>query len=258
MSVTANKARPSFSVVIHRVGLTKILVGLAVAFLVMLEIHPVSYQVPILGLIPIILRGLPVTLELTLLGSVLACILAILIGILRTSPIWIIRAATGLYVEFFRGTSILVQMFWIYFVLPNPPFNINLTAMQAGVLALGLNVGAYGSEAVRGAIQAIPKEQIEAATALNMSPILLMRHVILPQAMVRILPPFGNLMIELLKATSLASLITLADITFQGRLMIQSIGRMGEIFGLLFVFYFALAYPITLGIRWIERRRRWE
>jgi polar amino acid transport system permease protein len=149
-------------------------------------------------------------------------------------------------------------MFWIFFVLPGPPFNINLTAFQAGVIALGLNVGAYGAEVVRGAIQSVHKEQIEAAIALNMPSGLMMRAIIIPQAMVRILPPFGNLSIELLKATSLASLITLADVTFQGRIMIQSVGRMGEVFALLLIIYFILAYPLTLGVRWLEKRRTWE
>ena len=101
-----------------------------------------------------------------------------------------------MYVEIFRGTSILVQLFWIFFVLPLPPFNLEISPFVAGVLALGLNVGAYGAEVVRGAIQSISRGQIEAAIALNMSRGLMMRRVILPQALVRIVPPFGNLLIS--------------------------------------------------------------
>ncbi|MCB0036757.1 MAG: ectoine/hydroxyectoine ABC transporter permease subunit EhuC, partial [Anaerolineales bacterium] len=188
-----------------------------------------------------------------------ALIVAIFTGILRASPYMIVRGLSGLYVEIFRGTSILVQMFWIFFVLPLPPFNITLTPFQAGVMALGLNVGAYGAEVVRGAVQSIPRGQIEASIALNMSRTLMMRRIILPQAMVRILPPFGNLLIELLKATSLASLITLADVTFQAQTLRQSVGvgRITEIFTLLLLLYFLIAYPLTLGVRWIESRRRW-
>lgn len=241
-----------------RLALVLLVVLLAGAVVARIVTHPPDSEIPFLGLLAPLLRGLPTTILLTLLGSALALAIAIVVGIARTSPLWPVRSLMSLYVEFFRGTSILVQMFWIYFVLPNPPFNVRLTALQAGVLALGLNVGAYGSEAVRGAIQAVPREQLEAAVALNMPPGLRMRHIILPQAMVRILPPFGNLLIELLKATSLASLITLADITFQGRLLIQSVGRMGEVFTLLLVIYFVLAYPLTRAVRWIERRRRWE
>jgi polar amino acid transport system permease protein len=172
-------------------------------------------------------------------------------------PNVIVRTITGVYVEVFRGSSVLVQMFWIFFVLPLEPFNIELSALQAGILALGLNVGAYGAEVVRGAIQAIDKGQIEASVALNMSPALMMRRVIIPQATVRMLPPFGNLLIELLKATSLASLITLSDITFQASSLRQTVGRIPEVFGLLLVIYFLLAYPLTLGVRWIERQRKW-
>ncbi|MDX1664087.1 MAG: amino acid ABC transporter permease, partial [Candidatus Promineifilaceae bacterium] len=145
----------------------------------------------------------------------------------------------------------------IFFVLPLPPFNFSISAFQAGVLALGLNVGAYGAVVVRGAIRAVPRGQIEAAIALNMSRSLMMRRVILPQALVRMLPPFGNLLIELLKATSLVSLITLSDITFQALTLRQSVGRTTEVFTLLLVIYFLIAYPLTLGVRWLERRRVW-
>jgi len=216
------------------------------------EAHPFD-------LLPTMLRGLSLTIRLTVFGAALALVIAIITGVLRSSKIWIIRAISGFYVEVFRGTSILVQMFWIFFVLPLPPFNVRLEAFTAGVLALGLNVGAYGAEVVRGAIKSIPKGQIEASIALNMKPSLMMRRVILPQAMVRILPPFGNLLIELLKATSLASLITLADVTFQAQTLRQSVGvsRVTEIFALLLAIYFLVSYPLTLGVRWIENRRRW-
>lgn len=208
-------------------------------------------------LLPALLRGLAITIELTIFGAALALLVALIAGIARASKNVFIRTITGLYVEIFRGTSILVQLFWIFFVLPLPPFNISLTPLQAGIVALGLNVGAYGAEVVRGAIQAIPRGQIEAATALNMSPALMMRRVIIPQALVRILPPFGNLLIELLKATSLVSLITLSDITFQGMSLRQTVGRTTEVFLLILVLYFLLAYPLTIGVRWLEGRRQW-
>jgi polar amino acid transport system permease protein len=208
-------------------------------------------------LLPTMLRGLNITIQLTVFGALLALVVAIFTGVLRASPFLPVRAITGLYVEVFRGTSVLVQMFWMVFVLPQ--LGLNLSPLQAGILALGLNVGAYGAEVVRGAIKAIPRGQIEAATALNMSPGLMMRRVILPQAMVRILPPFGNLLIELLKATSLASLILLADVTFQAQTLRQSVGvaRITEIYGLLLVIYFVISYPLTLGVRWLESKRRW-
>lgn len=206
-------------------------------------------------LLPTLLRGLSTTIMLTLWGALLALVVALITGIARASNNVFLRGATGFYVEVFRGTSVLVQLFWIFFVLPF--FGVEISAFQAGVLALGLNVGAYGAEVVRGAIQAIPRGQIEASVALNMTPGLMMRRVILPQALVRILPPFGNLLIELLKATSLVSLITLADVTFQALTLRQSVGRTTEAFTLLLVIYFLIAYPLTLGVRWLERRRTW-
>jgi polar amino acid transport system permease protein len=216
-----------------------------------------SPETPPFDLLPTMLRGLSTTIQLTVYGAALALVVAIFTGILRASPFILVRGISGLYVEVFRGTSVLVQMFWMVFVLPQ--LGVDLSPLQAGILALGLNVGAYGAEVVRGAIQSIPRGQIEASIALNMSPTLMMRRVILPQAMVRILPPFGNLLIELLKATSLASLILLADVTFQAQTLRQSVGvaRITEIYGLLLVIYFVIAYPLTLGVRWLEDRRRW-
>lgn len=212
------------------------------------EVHPFD-------LLPTLLRGLSTTITLTFFGALLAFAVAMITGIARASRNVLLRGITGFYVEVFRGTSILVQLYWFFFVLPL--LGVELSSFQAGVLALGLNVGAYGAEVVRGAIQAIPRGQIEAATALNMPPGLMMRRVILPQAVVRILPPFGNLLIELLKATSLVALITLSDVTFQALTLRQTAGRPTEVFLLLLVIYFLIAYPLTLGVRWLERRRSW-
>jgi len=214
-------------------------------------------ETPPFDLLPALVRGLSITIQLAIGGTLLALMVALVAGVARASSNRIVRTVSGVYVEIFRGSSVLVQMFWIFFVLPLPPFSIELTALQAGILALGLNVGAYGAEVVRGAVQAIDRGQIEASIALNMSPELMMRRVIIPQATVRMLPPFGNLMIELLKATSLASLITLSDVTFQAASLRQTVGRIPEIFGLLLVIYFLLAFPLTLGVRWIESRRQW-
>lgn len=208
-------------------------------------------------LLPPLLRGMRTTVEITLLGALLALVVALVAGIARSSKNRLINGITSFYVEVFRGTSALIQMFWIFFVLPNPPFNVTLTAFQAGVITLGLNVGAYGAEVVRGAIQAVPRSQIEAGVALNFTSRQRMQRIILPQAMVRILPPFGNLLIELLKATSLVSLITLSDLTFQALSLRQAVGRSTELFGLLLIVYFSISYPLTLGVRWLENRRVW-
>lgn len=209
----------------------------------------------------IILRLLPgaaTTIKVTLSAAAFALVVAILMGIARSSKNRVLKAFSGFYVELFRGTSALVQLFWIFFVLPLPPFNLFLSPFQAAVIALGLNLGAYGAEVVRGAINAVPDGQIEASIALNFTPAQRMRLVILPQAMVRILPPFGNLLIELLKATALVSLITLSDLTFEGLKLQQTVGRTTEIFTVLLFSYFIIAYPLSRGVRWIENRREWR
>jgi polar amino acid transport system permease protein len=205
-----------------------------------------------LDLLPILLRGLEITVRLTLTSAAIAFVIALVAGLGRLSPIAPLRFLAGVYVEVFRGTSVLVQMFWFFFALPL--FGITLSPFVAGVTALSLNIGAYGAEIVRGSILSVPRGQIEASIALNMTPGLRMRRVILPQALVLMMPPFGNLLIELLKATALVSLITIPDITFRGVTLQQTTGRTTEIFLWLLVIYFAIAYPMTLGVRWIERR----
>ncbi|MGE3547109.1 MAG: amino acid ABC transporter permease, partial [Kofleriaceae bacterium] len=148
--------------------------------------------------IHLLLHGLLVTLELCLGGAALAIVLAFLAGLGRLSLDPIVRGAARIYVELFRGTSILVQLFWFYFAFPLV-LGIEIPAMAAGILVLGLNVGAYGAEVVRGAIQDVPQGQHEAAIALDLTRWQRMRHVIVPQALPAMLPPAGNLLIELVK-----------------------------------------------------------
>ncbi|WP_148138025.1 ectoine/hydroxyectoine ABC transporter permease subunit EhuC [Candidatus Formimonas warabiya] len=205
-----------------------------------------------LDIIPFLLNGLGVTIQLTVMAAILAFMVAFIVGLARLSKYRIMRIAAKIYVEFFRGTSLLVQLFWAYFVLPL--FGLELTAMQAGVMIMGLNYGAYSSEIVRSAILAIPKGQTEAGVALNLSPRQIMFQIILPQAFLIMLPPFGNNLIELLKGTALVSLITLSDLMFQGVKMNMTTMRTTEVFTSILLIYFVLAYPLTLGVRWCEKK----
>lgn len=203
-------------------------------------------------IIPRILPGVWVTIEILLAASCLSLIIAFFAGLGRVSRFSFVRRLTAVYVELFRGTSLLVQMFWIFFALP--AFGIQLSPFFAGVVALGLNYGAYGSEIVRGAIIAVPKGQTEASIALNMTRWQRMRLVILPQAIRMMLPGFGNTLIELLKGTSLVSLITLADLTYKG-LSIQNtnISYTFPVFFVLLIFYFLIALPLIIGVRKLEK-----
>ena len=201
--------------------------------------------------LPGLLEGALVTVEITVAGSVLAVAMALVAGLARMYGPRPVRWLAVVYVELFRGTSALVQLFWLFFVLPH--FGVTLPPLAVGILALGLNVGAYGAEVVRGAVGAIPRGQWEATVALNMSRAEALRRVILPQALVAMIPPWGNLFIELLKATALVSLITISDLAFKAQQMNQTTFRTVEIFSIVLVFYLALASLITIAMRALEQ-----
>lgn len=205
-------------------------------------------------LLPLLLQGAYVTTQITLLAAALALALALLAALAKISPWRVLRWIANIYVEVFRGTSLLVQLFWLFFVLPLPPFNLSLTPYTVAVIGLGLHIGAYGAEIMRGAFAAVPHGQTEAAIALNIPPLHRFFGIILPQALVNAIPPGTNLLIELLKATSLVSLITLSDLTFRSTQLVQSTFRTGEIFGLTLLMYFCLAQFINLSMRFLERR----
>ncbi|MGD8824231.1 MAG: ectoine/hydroxyectoine ABC transporter permease subunit EhuC [Myxococcales bacterium] len=206
----------------------------------------------LLDLLPSLLKGLQVTLIVTAGGAVVASLAAFAAGLARLSRHLWVRFAALVYIDVFRGTSALVQLFWAYFALPL--LGVKLDPMTVGIVVLGLNIGAYGAEVVRGAIQAVPVGQREAAIALNFSGRQTMWRIVLPQAALSMLPPFGNLLIELLKSTALVSLITLSDLTFEAQLLRSATLRSAEIFTLVLIIYFLVALCITYGMRWLERR----
>ncbi|MGM0903243.1 MAG: ectoine/hydroxyectoine ABC transporter permease subunit EhuC [Bacillota bacterium] len=203
-------------------------------------------------IIPLILPGLKITLQVLIASVILAISVAFIAGLARLSRFVVVRKITAVYVELFRGTSLLVQLFWIFFALP--AFGIQFSPFLASVVALGLNYGAYGSEVVRSAILAIPNGQTEASIALNLTRWQRMRLVILPQALRIMLPGFGNNAIELLKGTSLVSLITLTDLTYKG-LIIQNnnLSYTFPVFVVLLIFYFVIALPLIFGVRKLEK-----
>jgi polar amino acid transport system permease protein len=210
-----------------------------------------------------LLDGALVTVQVTIYGGLLGTAMAVLSGLAGFSSSWPVRAVSRTYVEFFRGTSAIVQLFWVFFGVPLvapllpgfiPERFVRLTPLEAGIVVLGLNMGAYGSEVVRGAIQAVGKGQREAAIALSLSPFQRMRYVIFPQAVLAMLPPYGNLLIELLKGTALVSLITLSDMTFEAqKLRVNGTADSLSIYTTLLFMYFFIALVITGVIRLLER-----
>jgi polar amino acid transport system permease protein len=202
--------------------------------------------------LPGLLEGALVTIEITIGGSLLALILAFIAAIAKMYGPPPVRWLAVAYIETFRGTSALVQLFWLFFVLPH--FGILLEPLTVAILTLGLNVGAYGAEVVRGAISSVHRGQWEAATALNMTRAAALRRIIIPQAIIRMIPPWGNLFIELMKATSLVSLITITDLAFKAQQMNQTTFRTVEIFSIVLIFYLAIASVITVAMRALEDR----
>ena len=199
-----------------------------------------------------LLSGAVITVQQTVLAAVLAILIAVIVGLMRLSGNFAVRGAATVYIEIFRGTSLLVQLYWIFFVLPL--FGVTLEKFTAGFVAVGMNLGAYGAEVVRGAIQSVPRGQYEAALALNMSPLTRMRRIIFPQAILIMLPPWGNLLIELLKGTALVALISVTDLMFEAKQINGTTFLSIEAFGTALVIYYIMArFVVTPGMRSLEK-----
>ncbi len=201
---------------------------------------------------PRLLVGTGMTVAQFFLAAILGIVISLAMGLLKLAPSRPMRAFAITYIEIFRGTSLLVQLYWIFFVLPL--FGFSIDKFTAGYLAVGMNIGAYGAELVRGGILSVPKGQWEAALAINMTPAQRMRRIILPQALVNMLPPWGNLMIELLKGTALVSLISVADLMFETKQINGSTFLSAQAFGAALIIYYVLArFMVTPFMRWLER-----
>lgn len=203
--------------------------------------------------LPFLAKGVLVTAELTVLGLALALVVAFVVGLARQSRIAPLRWVSGVFVEVFRGTSALVQLFWVFYAMPLLT-GYQLAPLAAGVLVLGLNQGSYAAEVVRGAIQEVPRTQTEAAVALNLTRLQTMRYVVLPQAFARMLPSLGNVAVDTLKNTALVSLVTISDLTFRAQQVRTSIGHTATLFAVLLVVYFVLSQLLSFGRRRLELR----
>jgi polar amino acid transport system permease protein len=209
-------------------------------------------------LIEFLLPGLGTTVLLFLGGATVALLAAFGAGLAMLSRDPIVRGTARAYVEVFRGTSLLVQLFWFAFALPL--LGVRIPNEVVAVVVPGLNLGAYGAEVVRSAIRAVPPEQVAAAVALNLSPRQRMTRVVLPQALVAMLPTFGNLLVELLKATALVSTIFIADLTRQAMFWRDHTGQLLPALATILVLYFLIASVVLYGMRRLEARvgARWH
>jgi polar amino acid transport system permease protein len=197
--------------------------------------------------------GTIVTAEQTILAIILAVTIALVMALMKMSPFFLLRWPAIAYIEVFRGTSLLVQLYWIFFVLPL--FGVTLEKFTAGFLAVGMNLGAYGAELVRGGIQSVPRGQYEAAIALNLPPAARFRRIIFPQALLIMLPPWGNLLIELLKGTALVSLISVTDLMFEAKQINASTFLSVQAFGTALIIYYVLGrFVISPAMRGLEKK----
>jgi len=202
--------------------------------------------------LPSILKGAVVTAQVSVLSIALFLFMSVASGVARLSQNAAVRWVAVCYIEVFRGTSLLVILFWMFFVMPE--FGVTLSPMVAGVAAIGLNFGAYGGEVVRGAIGAVPKGQTEATVALNMTPYRRMTRIVLPQAIAIMIPGMSNLTIELIKATALVSAVTLVDITYAAVQQNQLHYRTVEIFLITLLLYYVFAQFVRFGGEALEER----
>ncbi|WP_433324780.1 ectoine/hydroxyectoine ABC transporter permease subunit EhuC [Spirillospora sp. CA-294931] len=203
---------------------------------------------------PALRDGAWVTVQLTLGGTVIALVLAFATGLAATSPRRWVRAVVRAYMEFVRGTSVIVQLIFVFLVLPKM-FGYKFdSALTAGIVVIGLSMGAYGSEIVRGALQAVPVPQREAAVALNFTPYQRLRYVLFPQALVGMLPPMNNMLIELLKSTALVTAISLGDLIYQADDVMNSGADKLTTMLAVMTIYLVFALLITLLMRLLERR----
>ena len=204
--------------------------------------------------LPDLLRGALISVELTLSVMALSLVFGLVVALARLSRFKPIRVAATFYVEVIRGTPCMLQLFYIYFVLP--AFGIKIGAFATGVIGLTVNYAAYLSEVYRAGIQAVAKGQVEAALSLGLSRAKMMRLVILPQALRIVVPPLGNYFISLFKDTALASTITVKELIFSGQIIAATNFQYFTIFTIAGMIYLALSYPGSLGVQYLERRMR--
>ncbi|PRH78886.1 ectoine/hydroxyectoine ABC transporter permease subunit EhuC [Streptomyces solincola] len=202
-----------------------------------------------------VLPGIWITVQLLVYSAALAAVVAFGVGMARTHCSRLVRVLATVYTEVFRGTSALILMFWLFFVVP-PLLGWQLVPMWAAVLALGLSYGAYGAEIVRGALNAVAPAQREAGVALSFTPWQRMRLVVLPQAVPEMLPPFCNLLVELLKGTALVSLLGVGDVSFAAYLVRLATQESAQIYSVILVVYFLIAFVITRSMKALERRTK--
>jgi polar amino acid transport system permease protein len=200
-----------------------------------------------------LLLGLWMTIKLTVICVVLGCSLGFLVGLARTSRNLVLRAVSSLYVEFFRGTPVLIQLFWIFFCLPLI-LGVELSNLVSGVIALTLYMGAIASETFRASLKSIGGEQLDACVALGLPRRAQVLNVVLPQAVLRAIPTLLSNCVSLFKESALVSAVGMADLMFVGQNISNNTARPVEVLTIVALIYFIIAFPITRAVSLIEGR----
>ncbi|MDY0241992.1 MAG: ectoine/hydroxyectoine ABC transporter permease subunit EhuD [Rhodospirillaceae bacterium] len=202
--------------------------------------------------LPILLKGAVVTIEVTVLSFTFSAALGLALALIKVSSMRWLSWAAGAFINVVRGLPIIVQLFYIYFVLPD--IGIHLSAFQAGVIGLGIAYSVYHAENFRAGIEAVDRGQHEAAQAIGMRTPMLMRRVVLPQAFRISLPAFGNILVMMLKDSSLVSTITVAEMTRAGQLIASSTFQNMTVYTLVALLYLLMSLPLVFVLRKLERR----
>ena len=202
--------------------------------------------------VPLLLRGLVVTVEATLLGSCLAFVLGLILTLLRLSRVPVLSQVTWAFVEFVRDTPLLVQLYFVYFVFP-VAFGVKFSSLVTGVLTLGVHYAAYASDTYRAGIQGVPREQWEAATALSLPRYRVWLGVVLPQAIRRSLPSLGNYLISMFKDTPVLLTVGVLEMVGQAQTAGSATYSYIEPFTIAGVFFLLLGYPSSILVRRLER-----
>ena len=202
--------------------------------------------------LPILMNGVALTIIVTLGSLLLSTLLGLVWALMRVSGIGLLAWLSAAIINVIRGIPIIVLLFYLYFVMPD--LGVTLTALQAAIIGLGIAYSAYQAENFRAGIEAIDGGQIEAAQAIGMGWWLTMRRVVLPQAVRIVLPPYGNTMIMMLKDSSQASTITVAELALQGKLIASSTFKNTSVFTLVALMYLTMSIPLILLVRHFEKR----
>jgi len=202
--------------------------------------------------LPILLQGVALTIIVTIGSLMLSTVLGLIWALMRVSTVPALSKLSAGLINVIRGIPIIVMLFYLYFVMPD--LGVTLTALQASIIGLGISYSAYQAENFRAGIEAIDKGQVEAAQTIGMGWWLTMRRVVLPQAVRIVLPPYGNIMIMMLKDSSQASTITVAELALQGKLIASSTFKNTSVFTMVALMYLAMSIPLILLVRHFEKK----